>query len=133
MNLSVAYRPSGPGSASPYRVLDERGQEIAWANSFLDAQHIRQLSVRSLRAYAYDLLHFPLVPPTAVAPLAEITESTLLRICPSPTRPTTQAHAPNRESSLGGGALLIIASTMGMRSPPASHTPAYLHRPIPLG
>jgi integrase/recombinase XerD len=80
MKLSVVYRPSGPGSASPYRVLDERGQEIAWANAFLDAQRIRQLSVRSLRAYAYDLLHFarwcrrqPLPPP-----LAEITESTLL-------------------------------------------------------
>ena len=26
--------------------------------TFLDAQHLRQLSLRSLRAYAYDLLHF---------------------------------------------------------------------------
>lgn len=66
-------------STCPYRVVDERGQEIVWANAFLDAQRIRQLSLRSLRAYAFDLLHFarwwwqdP------VRPLSEITESTLL-------------------------------------------------------
>ena len=45
-------------SASPYRLLDEQDQRIAWANAFLDGQHLRQLSLRSLRAYAYDLLHF---------------------------------------------------------------------------
>ena len=58
MKLSLVHRPSVLASASPYRLLDEHGQEIAWANDFLDAQHIRQLSPRSLRAYAYDLLHF---------------------------------------------------------------------------
>ncbi|MGH9631106.1 MAG: hypothetical protein ACRD7E_22595, partial [Bryobacteraceae bacterium] len=45
-------------ATSPYHLLDEQNQEIAWANDFLDAQHLRQLSPRSLRAYAYDLLHF---------------------------------------------------------------------------
>jgi site-specific recombinase XerD len=78
MKLSVVYKPSVPASASPYRLLDEQG-EIAWANSFLDAQHIRQLSVRSLRAYAYDLLHFArwwFQQPAK--PLSEVTESTLL-------------------------------------------------------
>jgi integrase/recombinase XerD len=58
MKLFVAYRPSVPASASPYRVLVHGGQEISWANDFLDAQRLRQLSLRSLRAYAYDLLHF---------------------------------------------------------------------------
>ena len=77
MRPRVIYRPSGPASASPYRVLDERGEEIAWANAFLDAQRVRQLSPRSLYAYAYDLLHFvrwrsPDQPPS------EITQSTLL-------------------------------------------------------
>jgi hypothetical protein len=33
-------------------------QEVTWANAFLDAQRIRQLSLRSLGAYGYDLLHF---------------------------------------------------------------------------
>lgn len=77
MKLSVVYRPSGPASASPYRVLDERGQEVTWANAFLDAQHIRQLSVRSLRAYAYDLLHFARWWRQGRS-LSEITQSTLL-------------------------------------------------------
>lgn len=58
MKLCVVYRPSIPASASPYRLVDGQGQEITWANDFLDAQRIRQLSLRSLRAYAYDLLHF---------------------------------------------------------------------------
>jgi integrase/recombinase XerD len=79
MKLQVAYRPSLPASASPYRLLDAHGHELAWVNDFLDVQRIRQLSVRSLRAYAYDLLHFARwaqdTPPRV---LAEITESTLL-------------------------------------------------------
>ena len=79
MKCSLLECPSVPASVCPYRLLDERGKEIAWANAFLDAQRIRQLSLRSLRAYAFDLLHFarwwwqdP------VRPLSEITESTLL-------------------------------------------------------
>ena len=58
MKLFLVYRPTVLASASPYRLLEEQGQEIAWANAFLDAQRIRQLSLRSLRAYAFDLLHF---------------------------------------------------------------------------
>jgi len=49
MKFSVAWRPSVSASASPWRVLDERGREVAWANTFLDAQRVRQLSLRSLR------------------------------------------------------------------------------------
>jgi len=77
MKPSVIYRPAGPASAAPYRVLDECGQEIAWANAFLDAQCVRQLSPRSLRAYAYDLLHFARWWQKD-RPLSEITESALL-------------------------------------------------------
>lgn len=49
MKLFLVYRPSVLASVSPYRLLDEQGQEIGWANAFLDGQHIRQLSPRSLR------------------------------------------------------------------------------------
>jgi integrase/recombinase XerD len=80
MKLFLVHRPTVLASVSPYRLLDEQGQEIAWANAFLDGQHIRQLSLRSLRAYAYDLLHFARwwnEPPLPL-PLSEITESTLL-------------------------------------------------------
>src|SRR5580704_16478369 len=58
MKLALVHRPAIPASASPYRLVDHQGNEITWANDFLDAQRIRQLSLRSLRAYGYDLLHF---------------------------------------------------------------------------
>lgn len=58
MKLSVAYLPSTRKSASPYRLLDEHGQEVDWANAFLDAKHLLQRSTRTLRAYAFDLLYF---------------------------------------------------------------------------
>ena len=96
MKLYLVHRPTVLASASPYRLLDEHGQEIAWANTFLDAQRIRQLSPRSLRVYAYDLLHFArwwsgkLLP----QPLSEITESTLLDYVrhqlEQPPKPTPQ-------------------------------------------
>jgi len=80
MKLFLVYRPTVPASVSPYRLLDEHGQEIAWANAFLDAQRIRQLSLRSLRAYAYDLLHFARWCSQRLLPLtlSEIDETTLL-------------------------------------------------------
>lgn len=65
-------------AACPYRLLDDADHEIVWANDFLDAQHLRQLSPRSLRAYAYDLLHFARWYQSQSQALSEITESTLL-------------------------------------------------------
>ncbi len=78
MKLTVAYQPFSRPSSSPYRVLDEQGQEIDWANAFLDHLRLRQFSPRSLRAYAYDLLHFArwwLASPTR--PLSDLTAATL--------------------------------------------------------
>jgi site-specific recombinase XerD len=79
MKLFLVHRPAAPASASPYRLVDDQGWEIPWANAFLDAQRLRQLSLRSLRAYGYDLLHFArwwLTRPPR--PLLEMDESTLL-------------------------------------------------------
>src|SRR5260370_17961259 len=59
MKLSVVYQPAVPAGTSPYRVRDEQGRELDWANVFLDGQRLLQLSPRSLRIYAYDLLAFP--------------------------------------------------------------------------
>jgi site-specific recombinase XerD len=82
MKFSVVYQPSIRASASPYRLLDEQGQEVAWANDFLDAKRLLQRSPRSLRAYAFDLLHFarwaqPAAPPHPPHQLSELTESVL--------------------------------------------------------
>src|SRR5436190_17513460 len=76
MILRVVCQRACPASVSPYQLLDAQDQSIDWANQFLDAQRIRQLSLRSLRAYAYDLLHFARW--TEDRPLSDITESTLL-------------------------------------------------------
>ncbi|HEX8880353.1 MAG TPA: tyrosine-type recombinase/integrase [Candidatus Acidoferrum sp.] len=78
MKLSVIYQPSLPASASPYRLRDEDGGELDWANAFLDAQCLRQLSPRSLRIYAYDLLDFARWFQARHQPLAKINESTIV-------------------------------------------------------
>ena len=78
MKLSVIYQPSVRASASPYRLRAEDGGELDWANAFLDAQCLRQLSLRSLRIYAYDLLDFARWFEPLHQPLAQITESTIV-------------------------------------------------------
>ena len=82
MKLSVAYLPATRRSASPYRLLDEHGRELVWANAFLDAKHLLQRSPRSLRIYAFDLLHFarwaePAADAQAPRQLVELNESLL--------------------------------------------------------
>lgn len=78
MKLILVRQPVIEASICPDHLLDEQGHEVTWANDFLDAQHIRQLSPRSLRAYAYDLLHFARWFQSQPQTLSEITESTLL-------------------------------------------------------
>lgn len=78
MKLVLAHSSAAQSGACPYRLLDQQGHPIAWANDFLDAQYIRQLSIRSVRAYAYDLLHFARWFHGRCQPLSEISESTLL-------------------------------------------------------
>jgi integrase/recombinase XerD len=78
MKLAFAHPSVTPAGTCPFRVLDEQGREVTWVNDFLDAQHIRQLSPRSLRAYAYDLLHFARWFQSQSRTLSAITESTLL-------------------------------------------------------
>jgi integrase/recombinase XerD len=94
MKLSVIYLPSVPASASPYRLQDENERELGWTNAFLDVQCIRQLSLRSLRAYAYDLLDFARWFEPGHRRLAEMTESSLLDYVrhqlEQPSKPTPQ-------------------------------------------
>jgi site-specific recombinase XerD len=82
LKLSVIYPSSARASASPYRLVDEHGRELDWANAFLDAKHLLQRSARSLRTYAFGLLHFARWAQAAAgaqAPrkLAELNESLL--------------------------------------------------------
>jgi integrase/recombinase XerD len=102
MKFSIAFLPQLRASASPYRLLDEQGRELAWANDFLDAKCQLQRSPQSLRTYAFDLLHFArwAQPPAAQCPpqLAQLNQSILrdylrfqLEQQPSPA-PSTLNH-----------------------------------------
>lgn len=78
MTLRLVHQPGVPASTSPYRLLDEQQQPLDWANDFLDSLRLRQFSLRSLRSYGYDLLHFArwwLTAPARV--LADLNESLL--------------------------------------------------------
>src|SRR5438876_8181677 len=57
-NLRLVYCESSPAGISPYRIVDHQDHGIRWINDFLDAQHLRSLSSRSVRSYGYDLLNF---------------------------------------------------------------------------
>jgi hypothetical protein len=44
---------------SPIRVIEhETGREVGWVNRYLDREYVRRLAATTLRAYAYNLLHF---------------------------------------------------------------------------
>ena len=57
-DLHLLYLKPPPASRSPYRMVDAQQHETLWINDFLDAQKLRNLSLQSIRTYAYDLLHF---------------------------------------------------------------------------
>jgi integrase/recombinase XerD len=58
MIFHLIRRGEVPASDSPFRVVDEQGRELEWANRFLDRQCLRGIAPLSLRSYAYTLLHF---------------------------------------------------------------------------
>ena len=58
MKFLLQHRSDVAASASPYRVVEQEGGEIAWVNRFLDRQRVRGLQELSLRYYGNLLLHF---------------------------------------------------------------------------
>lgn len=94
MNVRLLVNNSVPASASPYRLVDDRNREIVWANEFLDAQKLRQLSPRSLRAYAFDLLHLARWLQTTRHSLGQLNQSLLVQYVRDqldrPPQPTPQ-------------------------------------------
>jgi len=93
------------------------------------------LSPRSLRIYAYDLLDFArLVRTAASARFAEITESTLMDYVSPSTRAAAQTHSTDRESSPGHSALLLSLSHGAKKFPQAKCiSSAAIPNGFPLG
>jgi integrase/recombinase XerD len=58
MRFFLQHRSDVGASASPYRVVEQDGGELAWVNRFLDLQRARGLNELSLRYYGHLLLHF---------------------------------------------------------------------------
>src|SRR5499427_1583239 len=59
MKFRIIYQQSSNNTQSPIRVIEQTsGQEIGWINRYLDREYVRRLAHTSLRAYAYNLLHF---------------------------------------------------------------------------
>jgi integrase len=58
MRFHIVRRADLPASQSPIRIVEDGGQELEWANRFLDAQCLRGLAELSLRTYALSVLHF---------------------------------------------------------------------------
>ncbi|HKD02693.1 MAG TPA: tyrosine-type recombinase/integrase [Terriglobales bacterium] len=58
MKFHVAQQHGLSNAHSPFRVLDQSGEEVAWINRYLDQEQIRGVADTTLRSYANDLLHF---------------------------------------------------------------------------
>jgi integrase len=58
MIFRLKHSGDAAASVSPYRLVDEQGREIEWANRFLDMQRVRGLQDLSLRFYGHMVLHF---------------------------------------------------------------------------
>ena len=56
MNFRVVEQPGLENARSPFRVVEDSGQEVEWVNRFLDQQRVRSVAETTLRSYAYDLL-----------------------------------------------------------------------------
>jgi integrase/recombinase XerD len=83
MKFHVIFLPTSPNAQSPVHVVEQTtGREVGWINRYLDREYVRRLADKSLRIYAYHLLHFvrwwESVHHTGDLVEADLTQSTLL-------------------------------------------------------
>jgi site-specific recombinase XerD len=59
MKFRLVHQQTSHNAQSPVRVVEQTtGREVGWINRYLDREYVRRLANTSLRAYAYNLLHF---------------------------------------------------------------------------
>jgi integrase/recombinase XerD len=58
VRFRVAQQQGLSNALSPFRIVDQSGQEVEWINKYLDQQRVRGVADSTLRGYAHDLLHF---------------------------------------------------------------------------
>ena len=86
--------------ASPYRLEDEAGGEVAAVNEFLDATAARGLSVRTLRTYAFALGHAWRWLAAKGLDLDSLTERDLVSFIQFLREPTNGTHRSPRSINL---------------------------------
>ena len=83
MKFRVISNKTSTGAHSPIQVVEQStGKGVGWINRYLDREHVRRLSNKSLFSYAHSLLHFVRwwagIHHTGEISAADLTESTLL-------------------------------------------------------
>jgi hypothetical protein len=83
VKFCVIDRQTSNTAQSPIRVIEQStGREVGWINRYLDREYVRRLGERTLRIYAYNLLHFvrwwDSIHHTDALRAQDLTESTLL-------------------------------------------------------
>ena len=58
MTFRTIERKDLPASCSPFRVVDEAGNELEWINRFLDMLAVRGTARLTIRSCSYQILHF---------------------------------------------------------------------------
>lgn len=58
MTFRLIHRTDLPASQSPFRIVDDSGRELEWANKYLDTRCLQGLAKLTLRFYALMILHF---------------------------------------------------------------------------
>src|SRR5260370_3037251 len=135
MNFRVVEQPGLENARSPFRVVEDSGQEVEWVNRFLDQQRVRSVAETTLRSYAYDLLDFLRwwVEVNQTTAITEKAESALLDYIRFQTnrQPQTAAATINRRVGIAERALrLAFPHTQ------TSFVPGFQYgywRPLPLG
>jgi len=135
MNFRVLEQRGLENARSPFRVVEDNGQEVQWVNRFLDQERVRSVAETTLRSYAYDLLNFLRwwVEVSQTTAINEKAESTLLDYIRFQTnrQPQPAAATINRRVGIAERALrLAFPHTQ------TSFVPGFQYgywRPLPLG
>ena len=137
MNFRVIQRRDLENARSPFRAIQDNGDEVEWVNRFLDQERIRSVAETSLRSYAYDLLHYLRwwagVHRSSEISEKALTESALLDYIRFQTnhQPPPAAASVNRRIGIAERALQLAFPQV---QPP--FLPGFQHRywrPSPLG
>ncbi len=111
MNFRVVEQRGLENARSPFRVVEDSGQEVEWVNRFLDQERVRSVAETTLRSYAYDLLDFLRwwVEVNQTTAITEKAESTLLDYIRFQTnrQPQPAAATVNRRVGIAERALRL--------------------------